>query len=122
MAVPGHSNTQHDACTDIRCRWLSQKAVLYHVVLQLCLQVLSERENRSIMRPLEALRKAGCKKIFENRVSGARAERPGLTQAREGLRAGDTLVVWKLDRLGRSVKHLIDLLASCSSRESSSKA
>ena len=58
----------------------------------------------------EALQKAGCKKIFEDRMSGSRAERPGLAQARESLRAGDTLVVWKLDRLGRSVKYLIDLV------------
>ena len=56
----------------------------------------------------EALRKAGCRKIFEDRASGSRAERLGLAQARENLRAGDTLVVWKLDRLGRSVKQLVD--------------
>ena len=56
------------------------------------------------------MEKAGCKKIFEDRMSGTRAERPGLVQARESLRAGDTLVVWKLDRLGRSVKHLVGLV------------
>ena len=54
----------------------------------------------------EALHKAGCMKIFEDRVSGSRAERPGLAQARESLREGDTLVVWKLDRLGRGVTDL----------------
>jgi DNA invertase Pin-like site-specific DNA recombinase len=43
-------------------------------------------------------------------MSGSRAERPGLTQAQNTLRKGDTLVVWKLDPLGRSVKHLIDLV------------
>ncbi len=58
----------------------------------------------------EALQKAGCKKIFEERASGSRVERIGLAQARESLRAGDTLVVWKLDRLGRSVKQLVDLV------------
>ena len=59
----------------------------------------------------EALHKAGCKKIFEDRASGNRVERLGLAQARENLRAGDTLVVWKLDRLGRSVKQLVDLVS-----------
>ena len=62
------------------------------------------------MQP-EALQKAGCKKIFEDRASGSRVERIGLAQARESLRAGDTLVVWKLDRLGRSVKQLVDLVS-----------
>jgi len=58
----------------------------------------------------EALTKAGCKKIFEDKVSGSRAERPGLTKVQDALRVGDTLVVWKLDRLGRSVKNLVDLV------------
>lgn len=58
----------------------------------------------------EALAKAGCKKIFENKVSGTQADRPGLAKTLEMLREGDTLVVWKLDRLGRSVKQLVDLV------------
>ena len=52
-----------------------------------------------------------CQKIFEDKVSGVHAERPGLNKALEMLREGDTLVVWKLDRLGRSVKHLVDLVS-----------
>ena len=67
-------------------------------------------QDQNLELQTEALQKAGCKKIFEDRISGSRAERPGLAQARESLRAGDTLVVWKLDRLGRSVKHLVDLV------------
>lgn len=59
----------------------------------------------------DALSAAGCEKLFEDTASGARAERPGLQQATEFVRAGDTLVVWKLDRLGRSLKHLIDTLS-----------
>lgn len=59
---------------------------------------------------LEALAKAGCQKVFEDKISGTRAERPGLAKALEMLREGDTLVVWKLDRLGRSVKQLVDLV------------
>jgi DNA invertase Pin-like site-specific DNA recombinase len=54
-----------------------------------------------------ALTAAGCEKIYEDRISGARAERPGLTLALEVARAGDTLIVWRLDRLGRSLKDLI---------------
>ena len=56
----------------------------------------------------EALQKAGCERLFEDKISGRLADRPGLTKALEMLREGDTLVVWKLDRLGRSVKNLVD--------------
>ena len=57
---------------------------------------------------LEALTKAGCGKIFTERASGAREERPELRRVLEDvLRSGDTLVVWKLDRLARSLKKLI---------------
>jgi DNA invertase Pin-like site-specific DNA recombinase len=58
----------------------------------------------------DALEAAGCQKIFEDRASGARSERPGLTQALSHLRSGDTLVVWKLDRLGRTTHQLVGLL------------
>ena len=61
---------------------------------------------------IEALTKAGCQKIFNDKTSGSRAERPGLSKALEILRDGDTLVVWKLDRLGRSVKNLVDLVGN----------
>ncbi len=67
-------------------------------------------QDQNLELQTEALQKAGCKKIFEDRISGTRAERPGLAKARENLRGGDTLVVWKLDRLGRSVKHLVDFV------------
>jgi DNA invertase Pin-like site-specific DNA recombinase len=58
---------------------------------------------------LDALQAAGCRPIFTDHASGARTDRPELTRALERLRDGDTLVVWKLDRLGRSLRHLIDL-------------
>lgn len=58
----------------------------------------------------QALTAAGCERIFEDKVSGMVAERPGLAQAMQVLRAGDTLVVWKLDRLGRSLKRLLELV------------
>ncbi len=66
--------------------------------------------DQNIESQTEALAKGGCKKIFADKLSGSRAERPGLTQAQEALREGDTLVVWKLDRLGRSVKNLVNLV------------
>jgi DNA invertase Pin-like site-specific DNA recombinase len=56
----------------------------------------------------DALDLAGCAKIFEDQISGATAERPGLDAALAYLREGDALVVWKLDRLGRSLPHLIE--------------
>ena len=59
---------------------------------------------------LEALKKAGCEEIFKDAISGTRSERPGLDKALELLRKDDTLVVWKLDRLGRSVKHLVNMV------------
>lgn len=59
---------------------------------------------------LNALKESGCEKLCQDQLSGTRAERPGLQLALEVLRKGDTLVVWKLDRLGRTVKGLIDLV------------
>ena len=67
-------------------------------------------QDQNLDLQIEALTKAGCKKVFDDKISGSRAERPGLAQALEMLREGDTLVVWKLDRLGRSVKNLVDLV------------
>ena len=67
-------------------------------------------QDQNLDLQTEALTKAGCEKIFNDKISGSRAERPGLTKALEMLREGDTLVVWKLDRLGRSVKNLVDLV------------
>jgi len=56
----------------------------------------------------DALTKAGCDKIFTDTACGATSERTGLAQALNFMREGDVLVVWKLDRLGRSLKHLIE--------------
>ena len=67
-------------------------------------------QDQNLELQLEALRAAGCERVFQDKVSGSRTKRPGLDKAIELLRDGDTLVVWKLDRLGRSVKHLIGLV------------
>ena len=64
----------------------------------------------------DALEKAGCERIYEDELSGTKDNRPGLNKALEMLRENDTLVVWKLDRLGRSVKSLIELVSVLNSK------
>ena len=66
--------------------------------------------DQNLEMQLDALKKTGCKRIFTDKLSGAQVERPGLKEALSQLREADTLVVWKLDRLGRSVKGLVDLV------------
>ena len=61
---------------------------------------------------LDALASAGCAKVFEDRASGARADRAGLRSALDYVRDGDVLIVWKLDRLGRSLPHLIETVTT----------
>ena len=58
----------------------------------------------------DALYRAGCEKIYDDTASGAKVDRKGLQDALEHLRAGDVLVVWRLDRLGRTLKQLIELI------------
>jgi DNA invertase Pin-like site-specific DNA recombinase len=60
---------------------------------------------------VDALTAAGCYRVFTETASGARSDRPVLEQILDQLRSGDTLVVWKLDRLGRSLRHLVDTVA-----------
>lgn len=64
-------------------------------------------DDQSLALQRDALSAAGCEQIFEDKASGAKADRPGLKQALAALRRDDTLVVWRLDRLGRSLKDLI---------------
>lgn len=66
---------------------------------------------------LDALKKDGCSEIFTDKISGTKAERPGLEQALKHAREGDTIVVWKLDRLGRSAQHLIQTIKSLQERK-----
>src|SRR5438477_2393197 len=65
----------------------------------------------------DALEKIGCSKIFTDTISGATTERKGLEEALAYVRAGDSLVVWKLDRLGRSLKHLIETITDLNNRK-----
>jgi DNA invertase Pin-like site-specific DNA recombinase len=66
--------------------------------------------NQTLDLQKDALEKAGCSKIFTDIASGAKAERTGLDEALNYIRQGDTIVVWRLDRLGRSLKHLIETI------------
>ena len=65
---------------------------------------------------LDELNKAGCEHIFTDKINGAVSERPGLDEVENYLREGDVLVVWRLDRLGRSLKHLISYVSSLESK------
>ncbi len=69
-------------------------------------RVSTQDQNPALQ--LDALRSAGCERVFEEKTSGAQRERPELRAALEYVRQGDTLVVWKLDRLARSLKQLIE--------------
>ena len=65
----------------------------------------------------DSLYAAGCEKIFVDELSGAKAARPGLQQAIDSLREGDVLVVWRLDRLGRSLRNLLELVEKLKERK-----
>jgi DNA invertase Pin-like site-specific DNA recombinase len=73
-------------------------------------------QDQNLDLQLDALDRAGAEKVFTDTASGATAARPGLDEALSHLRSGDTLVVWKLDRLGRSLRHLIDTIQALSNR------
>jgi len=65
----------------------------------------------------DALEKVGCEQIFQEKLTGKLKERPELSQCLRTLRKGDTLVVWKLDRLARSLKHLVEIIHELDARE-----
>jgi DNA invertase Pin-like site-specific DNA recombinase len=74
-------------------------------------------DDQNLALQMDALTKAGCERVFRDKASGTRLVRPGLNDALSHLRSGDTLVVWKLDRLGRSVKGLVDLVNALEARD-----
>jgi DNA invertase Pin-like site-specific DNA recombinase len=78
-------------------------------------RVSTHEQNLDLQR--DALKSASCEKIFVDEVSGAVASRPGLQQAMDALRSGDVLVVWRLDRLGRSLRNLIELVGALEERK-----
>ena len=71
-------------------------------------RVSTNEQNLDLQR--DALKKAGCEKVYVEQASGSKSSRPELAKTIDMLREGDTLVVWRLDRLGRSLKHLIELV------------
>ena len=73
-------------------------------------RVSTADQNLELQR--DALQQAGCERVFEDHMSGTRASRPGLEEALSFLRAGDTLVCWRLDRVGRSLKHLVEFVGN----------
>lgn len=77
-------------------------------------RVSTDDQNLDLQK--DALTQAGCERIMEDYQSGAKAERVGLKAALEYVRTGDTLVVWRLDRLGRSLKHLIEIVTELEAR------
>ena len=77
---------------------------------------VSTREQ-NLESQIDALKKAGCTTIYQEIVSGAKTERPVLDTVIKGLRKGDVLVIWKLDRLGRTLKHLVTLVNDLLSRK-----
>jgi DNA invertase Pin-like site-specific DNA recombinase len=96
-------------------KWFSQNTTLYmsfnkgsFYMLVGYARVSSNEQNLNLQ--LDALEAAGCAKIFSDKLSGTQKNRPGLEDALSHLRIGDTLVLWKLDRLGRNVKGLIELV------------
>src|SRR5260370_16252467 len=74
------------------------------------------QDSKSIDLQIDALTAAGCEKIFSDTMSGSRNDRPGLKQALEFARSGDSICVWRLDRLGRSLPHLIHLMQDLEAR------
>lgn len=78
-------------------------------------RVSTLEQNLDLQR--DALALAGCEKILEDKASGALASRPGLDRLNDMLRPGDALVVWRLDRLGRSLKHLIEYVSALAAKD-----
>ncbi len=74
-------------------------------------------QDQTLNLQQDALEKIGCVRIFADTISGATTERIGLDAALAYIREGDTLVVWRLDRLGRSLKHLIETITALNNRK-----
>lgn len=73
--------------------------------------------DQSFDLQLDALRQHGCKRFFSDTVSGAKSKRPGLDEMLNVAQPKDVIVIWKLDRLGRSLKHLVELVAELNERD-----
>jgi DNA invertase Pin-like site-specific DNA recombinase len=102
--MPGENETTRQPLADPKTRLVEYARV--------------STEDQDVRLQLEALRRHACKpeRIFVDTASGARAVRPGLEACMASLRQGDVLVVWRLDRLGRSMPHLVALIADLQAR------
>jgi DNA invertase Pin-like site-specific DNA recombinase len=87
-----------------------------HVGVQLVGYARVSTFEHTLALQRDALLQAGCGRIFTDTISGVKVERVGLAEALSFLRAGDTLVLWRLDRLGRSLAHLIETIATLHAR------
>lgn len=74
------------------------------------------KNDQTLSLQIDALKKAECDEIFSDEISGSSSNKPGLSKLFSKLRSGDSIVVWKLDRLGRSVKNLIEITGDLASR------
>ncbi|MCY1290409.1 hypothetical protein D9M69_406320 [compost metagenome] len=77
---------------------------------------VSTRDQNADLQ-LDALKRAGCERIYQDTASGAKSARPELDKLLTHVRSGDTVVIWKLDRLGRSLKHLVELVGELAERK-----
>src|SRR3954471_6660288 len=73
-------------------------------------------EDQTLDLQSDALKQSGCERLFQDVMSGTKDVRPGLTEALDFLRPGDILVVWRLDRLGRTLRYLIELMNQLSAK------
>ena len=93
-----------------------QKTGYYTIAPKLRIKIMKigyarvSTEDQNLHMQEDALKSTGCEEIFTDIASGAKSQRPGLDKALNYVREGDTLVVWKLDRLGRSIQHLIQTI------------
>ena len=78
-------------------------------------RVSTKEQNLDLQ--VDALKNVGCEKIYKEYVSGVKADRPELEKLMNHLRKGDVVIIWKLDRLGRSLKHLVELVATFNEKE-----
>lgn len=125
-APPDHPETVGSQ----RCKTYAQN----HIVMQYVLQWHRPRESdmkfgyarvstadQHLDMQLQALRLAGCTRIFQEQRSGAHRDRPELLRLLDQLREGDTVVVWRLDRLARSTRDLLDIVACLQERGPASR-
>ena len=74
-------------------------------------------EDQNLTLQIDALKKAGCSRVFTDKVSGAQSQRNGFEKCFQSLKSGDQLLVWRLDRLGRPMAHLVSVISDLRERK-----